>query len=142
MLILVVENELAQIEIAKRELNGLGFRVAIARTLADAHRLMMVLQSALKGIITDLHFPETNEDLMVDKTSDQPNGLAVIAEAVVHNIPVAVCSDINHHFCAYAKNVIAMMATHQNYSPHIIPFKMDKKNWHQAGEELKNLIQK
>jgi CheY-like chemotaxis protein len=142
MTILVVEDLDVQIETAKKELADLGFKIAIARTLVDAMRLMKSLGIALKGIITDLHFPESDEPIRIERTSDKPNGLAIVAKAVVNNIPVAVCSDVDHHFCSYAKNVIDVLADHRNYTHGNIPFVMDRKDWKKAGEELKKLIEK
>lgn len=138
MIILIVEDLDEQVEMAKRELTALGFKVAVARTLKDAKRLIENLKSVLKGIITDVHFPESN--FMHEKTADKPNGLAVVAFAVLRGIPVAVCSDVDHHFCAYVRDVIDVLAMHPRYAPHRIPFAMDHKDWRQAGEELMNII--
>jgi len=140
MVVLIIEDVQAQIELAKRDLAMLGFKIAVAKTLEDAQRLIENLGAALKGIITDLHFPESSELHDVEKTSEKPNGLAIIADAVVKNIPVAVCSDINHHFCGYAKGVIDVLSTHQSYSYKKIPFIMDKKDWSEAGRNLLSLI--
>jgi CheY-like chemotaxis protein len=137
--ILIVEDAPEQIEIAKKALCLLGFnKIAVAKTLADAKRLIETLKPCLNGIITDLHFPEAEGAF--NETADKPNGLAIVAEAVKQNIPVAVCSDINHHFCAYAKDVVNVLASHQSYCYQLIYFGLDNKDWHAAGLGLKGII--
>lgn len=142
MIILVIEDMMEQIKIAKCELSALGFKVAVAQTLRDAFRLMETLKADLKGIITDLHFPESDEEYFIENTSSNPNGLAVIAAAVLINKPIAVCSNVDHHYCAYIKTVIETFSSHQCYTHGQIPFIKDNKNWREAGEALKKLINK
>lgn len=138
MKILVVEDQDEQVEIAKKKLSALGYKVAVARTLSDARRLMNAMN--FDGVITDLHFPESSEPYNIKETADKPNGLAVVADAINRNIPVGVCSDIDHHFCTYVKEVLGLLATHQCYTHRYIPFTEDHKDWSRIGQELMELI--
>jgi hypothetical protein len=60
--------------------------------------------------------------------------------AIQKRIPVAVCSNVNHHFCAYVKDVISFLETINPFKK--IPFVMDSKDWAKAVKEIKNLIEK
>lgn len=136
MIILVVEDLKEEQERAKEALRGLGFKPAVAGTLMDAYRIFTSLGERISGIITDIHFLEEN-----DADAIKPCGLAVVAWAVTNGIPVAVCSDIDHHHAWYIKSVIDALADHPGYVDVAdIPMIMDRKDWTRAGEELKKLI--
>lgn len=138
-LILLVEDVVAEQERAKQVLREQGFTIAVAGTLQDALRIWEQLSGKIVGIITDLHFPEGVHDL--EKGSDKPAGLALVAECVLQAMPVVMCSNIDHHYARYATGVVRALQTHQAYaSIGRIPFIMDSKNWQRAGEELGSLI--
>jgi CheY-like chemotaxis protein len=125
-IILLVEDTAAERERAKQAIMGRGYKAAVATNLQDAHRIMDQLQGKIVGIVTDLHFPERAD--RPDAT--KPCGLAVVAEATRRNIPVAVCSDIDHHHADYAKVVVETLA--MCHPAKFIPFVMDSKDWDRA----------
>lgn len=135
MIILLVEDKPEELEKAKEIFFSQGFKVAVATTLKGAFRLIETLKGRLKAVVTDLHYPESDEVPGADK----PNGLALMCYCIRANIPVVICSDINHHWCAYTKDVIETLGY---YSGKQVPFIMDKKDWKRAGEELLKIIPK
>jgi CheY-like chemotaxis protein len=123
-IILVVEDTLEEIERAKAALGSEETMVVVASNLQDALRIVQTLGSKLSGVVTDLHIPES-----VKKTdASKPQGLAVVTEALKAGLPVAVCSDIDHHDADYLKRVIAHLGN--------VPFVMDRKDWMKARNLL------
>ena len=121
---------------AKRALEACGFKVAVTASLAGALRIWEGLGTALKGVITDLHFPERADD----SDASKPCGLAIVADAARFGVPVVVCSSINHHYADYLKIVVEVLASAHPLQS--IPFVMDRKDWERAAHDLQDLIAK
>ncbi len=119
---------------AKVVLAASGYKVAVTASLAGALRIWEGLGTNLKGIVTDLHFPERAND----DDASKPAGLAIVAEAVRRGVPVVVCSSINHHYADYLKIVVEVLASAHPLKS--IPFVMDKKDWDRAARELQTLF--
>ena len=132
-IILIVEDLIEEQKIAKSVAVENGFGVVMTATLEDAFRLWKNLGDKIVGIVTDLHFPEKENGT----DAANPNGLAVIIEAITKNVPVVVCSNINHHYAEYLKVVISGL---EKLSGKRIPFTMDRKDWSIAITELKKII--
>lgn len=136
--VLLIEDLADEQEKAKQALIEAGFKPAITSTMSDAFIIWKALEEKLAGVITDLHFPErTGND---ERWSDpnKPCGLAIIAEATQAGIPIVVCSNIDHHFAEYVKKVISVFELYHPLKH--IPFVMDRKDWKQAAEELRKLL--
>jgi CheY-like chemotaxis protein len=139
-IVLLIEDLPEEQEKAKKALAEHGFRAAVTSTLEDALRIWKSLEGKLDGIITDLHFPERTSNSAEASDPGKPCGFAIIAKATEKGTPVVVCSNVNHHFCEYAKIVIETL---EKFHPlKHIPFVMDNKNWDRAVEEMKKLIGK
>lgn len=139
-IVLLIEDLPEEQEKAKKALAEHGFRAAVTSTLSDALRIWKSLEGKLAGIITDLHFPQSSSDNPNASDPNKPCGFAIIAEATRRGMPVVVCSNIDHHFCEYAKIVID---TFEKFHPlKKIPFVMDNKNWNNAVEKLIKLVGK
>jgi hypothetical protein len=96
-------------------------------------RLWENLGEKISGIVTDLHFPERENG----KDAGNPNGLALITEAIAKNVPVSVCSNIDHHYAKYLQVVIINL---EKLSGRKIPFTMDEKDWTRAIKSLKKIM--
>lgn len=129
-ILLLVEDDPQEREIAKKVIADRGYKAAVAANLDDASRIMEELKGKLAGVVTDLHFPERYD--LPDAT--KPCGLAVVAEAVLHGLPIAVCSNVDHHFARYAKVVVEVLA--QSHPTKSIPFVMDSKDWGRAVSSI------
>lgn len=136
-IVLVVEDLPEEQAKAKAALHNAGFVCAVTSTLAGAERMFKALEGKIGGVITDLHFPES--DYMHPKnTPDLPCGLAVVAEAINNEMPVVVCSNIDHHFAEYPRKVVATLGRLNKFGP--VPFGMDSKNWDTAVATLANIL--
>ena len=135
--ILLVEDDAQEAVKATKILREHGFKVMIATNLTEALEDSRMLEGKLSGIVTDLHFPQMGFDHPKD-SADKPSGFAVIIQALLANVPVVVCSNIDHHFADYAQVVIKGL---EKMSGQPIPFIMDEKNWQRAAEQLINLLQ-
>ncbi|MFH0803658.1 MAG: hypothetical protein V1877_00885 [Candidatus Tagabacteria bacterium] len=133
-IILLVEDLADEQVKAKQAVTDEGYRFVVASTLAEAKKVFGMVK--IDGIVTDLHFPESE----YDKNANNACGFAVIVVAIKNEIPVAVCSNVNHHFAEYVKDVIAFLETVSPFKK--IPFVMDSKDWVRAIKEIKNLIEK
>lgn len=140
MIILIIEDLPEEQQRAKEAVLSEGFRPAVTSTLTDAMRIWKSLEGKLVGIITDLHFPERTSDNPKWADPEKPCGLAIIARATQKALPVVVCSNIDHHFAEYVKEVIDVLETYHPTGR--IPFVMDRKDWKQAIQELKKIIAK
>lgn len=136
-IILVVEDLPEEQEKAKLAVRSAGFTCAVTPTLAGAERMFKTLEGKISGVVTDLHFPESDY-VHPKNTPDLPCGLAVIAEAIERKIPVAVCSNIDHHFAEYPRKVIAALGRMSAYG--LVPFGMDSKNWDAAVAALATIL--
>ena len=136
-IILIVEDLPEEQARAKEVVIAAGYRPVLAGTLADAHRLWESLEGKISGIITDLHFPELEQ--FVQQTGTSPCGLAIVTSALLKKVPVAICSDVNHHFCQYVKEVVKNL---EAMTGQRIPFTMDSKNWSLAMKNLEEIMKK
>jgi CheY-like chemotaxis protein len=128
--ILIVEDQIEQILIAKKAVVSFGFVPLVATNLIDATRLLEKMKHLLVGVVTDLYYP-THPDNN-DSQINQINGLAIVALCIQNNIRVAICSDINHHHSNYVKILIEALEAISNR----IPFTEDSKDWNYAVKEL------
>lgn len=135
--ILIVEDLPEEQVRAKEAVIAAGFRPVLAGNLADAYRLWESLEGKINGIITDLHFPESEQ--FTQQTGASPCGLAIVTAALLKKVPVAICSDINHHFCAYVKEIVKNL---EAMTTRRIPFSMDSKNWSLAMKNLKEIMER
>lgn len=133
---LVVEDDPQQLAIAKATLLN-DFQTVFVTRLDEFEKVLELLPDKISGIITDLHFPQI--ELEKDKNYP-PTGLAVVAWAVENNIPVVVCSDIDHHYAMYLTDVVRVLAQLQSYTYGNIPFSQDKKDWEKAKTSLQSLL--
>jgi CheY-like chemotaxis protein len=137
-IVLLVEDLPEEQEKAKKALAEHGFKVAVTSTLQDALRIWKSLEGKICGIITDLHFPESTSNNLGASDPNKACGFAIVAEATRKGVPVVVCSNIDHHFCEYAKIVVEVL---EGFHPlKRIPFVIDSKNWERAVEQLQNLL--
>ena len=132
-IVLVVEDLPEEQEKARLAVHNAGFVCAVTPTLAGAERMFKTLEGKISGVVTDLHFPESDYS-HPKNTATASCGLAVVAEAIEHKIPVVVCSDIDHHFAEYPRKVITALGRMSVYGP--VPFGMDSKNWQTAVAAL------
>lgn len=136
-IILIVEDLPEEQEKAKLAAHNAGFVCAVTPTLAGAMRMFKALEGKISGVVTDLHFPESDH-VHPKNTAELACGLAVVAKAIEHNIPVAVCSNIDHHFAEYPRIVIRALGCANKYGD--VPFGMDSKNWDAAVAALANIL--
>lgn len=136
-IILIVEDLPEEQEKAKLAVRNAGFTCVVTPTLAGAERMFKTLEGKISGVVTDLHFPESDY-VHPKNTAELACGLAVVAEAIERNIPVAVCSNINHHFAEYPRIVIRALGRTSKYGA--VPFGMDFKNWDAAVAALATIL--
>ena len=135
-IVLLVEDDAQEAVKATKILRGHGFKVMIATNLTEALEYSRMLEGKLSGIVTDLHFPQMGFGHPKD-SADKPSGFAVIIQAILANVPVVVCSNIDHHFADYAQVVIKGL---EKMGGQPIPFIMDRKDWQRAAEKLINIL--
>ena len=137
--VLVVEDAVSEIDKAKAALQEDFFTIVVTR-LDEAKKILELMKGKISGIITDLHFPQIEAE---EKSVNlPPAGLSIVAYAVQNNLPVVICSDVNHHFSFYLKDVVMLLAAMPGYHYGIIPFSEDSKNWDRAKNDLKELLNK
>ncbi len=102
------------------------------------HRIRFIKEArsaggiVIMGIITDLMFPRTRGD-----NKEEANGFGVIAECINNDIPVVVCSDIDHHELGHLKPIFPVL---ENAHPKgEIPMVLDNKDWEKAISLLLNI---
>lgn len=136
-IILIVEDLPEEQEKAKLAAHNAGFVCAVTPTLAGAERMFKTLEGKISGVVTDLHFPESDH-VHPKNTADTPCGLAVVAQAIERTIPVVVCSNIDHHHAEYPRIVIRALGLTSTYGA--VPFGMDSKNWETAVAALAKIL--
>jgi hypothetical protein len=62
----------------------------------------------------------------------------MVAKAVQKQLPVVVCSDVNHHYAQYLNIVVETFALQHPLKE--IPFVQDSKDWARATQKLTALI--
>jgi CheY-like chemotaxis protein len=144
-IILIVEDIPEEQEKAKAAVKVNGFKAAVAGNLEDAMRIWDNLGDKVEGVVTDLHFPEKNFETFghghgkAELTDAlKPSGLAIVVEAARDGTPVAICSNINHHYCYYLRMVVGFLS--EKHPLGKIPFIMDSKDWERAIQKLKEVI--
>lgn len=92
-IILLIEDSREQSSIALRILKERGFKALLTETYEQARAVLS--QITPSAILTDLFFPE--------KQGQEPNacGISIAIEAKMKGIPVAICSQVNHHSCEW-----------------------------------------
>lgn len=136
-IILIVEDKSEEFEKAKSVIAKISdCRAIVVSDLVNFARIFNSMKSNLFGVVTDLHFPASD---VKDQTQNNPNGLSVVATCVENNVRVAVCSDVNHHYCQYIEEPIKVLASHQNYTYKNIFLGQDNKDWSKAINNLLNL---
>ena len=126
-LVLLVEDKTEEIEKAKAALAEVGVKPALARTYTEAKTIWAALGANLAGVITDLHFPERE-----GRDSKLPCGIAIAVQAREENVPVVICTNVNHHNCEYLWHTWVILK---------IPTS-ETKDWRWAAETLDSLIVK
>lgn len=135
-IVLLVEDNEQEVVAATKILREHNFKVVAATNLTDAMSYFKVMESRLSGVVTDLHFPQKDYEHPKD-SADKPSGFAVIVQALLANVPVVVCSNIDHHFAEYVQIVLQGL---EKISGRSIPFIMDNKDWKKAAEKLINIL--
>lgn len=131
---LIVEDLSAELASAKQAAIAAGFTPVVTANLADALRVLEEMPELLAGVVTDLHFPESDRD----ENPNKPCGLAVIAAALDRDLPVVVCSSINHHHVGYFGPILGRFAKGSVHGR--IPTVFDRKDWQDAFEKLAALV--
>lgn len=113
--------------------------VNFSASLDDAKRRIALLRQTNVpfGVLTDLMFTRTFDPKKAD-SKEKPYGLEVIAECIGNGIPVAVCSDTDHHDADYLRGIMPILgAAHPKGR---IPVILDKKDWAKAFSLLQELM--
>jgi len=119
----------------------MGFELVEGNSLFFAHDLMTA-ENAIKFaqdkvqagfvkeiyILTDLMFPLKKEG------AEQANGVSVILDAVEAGIPVAVCSDTDHHEVKFLPKLCRFLEKSKPGTK--IELVLDKKDWKKAVDLL------
>ena len=136
--VLVVESNTTYLSMARGILMRLGYSVVMAGSYKAVIDLMADQESAdVEGIIINLFLPKESR---AGSGFAQPCGLGLVANAVIANMPVAVCiSKDNDDF--YLKTVIATLSTLGSYKTKEIPY-ITENNWLKACEDLHKIISK
>ncbi len=134
-IILIIEDQIDEQEIAKVEVLNIGLLPVVANNLNDGLRLLEKMKSKILAVVTDLHFPSMKDN---NTDADKPNGFGIISWCVENNKPVAVCSNVNGHFASYIKYPINTFETHQFYTHKKIPLSLGK-NWKESINKVINI---
>lgn len=81
--------------------------------------------SDVVGILTDLHFP-----FREGRNPEGACGLHVVLKALEKGLPVAICSNIDHHFANWATDLVR--AIEQATGKKVAGFVQDSKDWERA----------
>lgn len=131
-IILVIEDLVEEKINAKKAVLAAGYKFVFAANLSDANRIWDKLKGKITGVITDLHFPERENS---KEKNLNPCGLAMVVRALLEQLPISICSNIDHHHADYLRQTIKNL---EILAGKKIPFTMDQKDWNLA---LKNLIE-
>ena len=93
-IVLVIEDMPEQAQIALSILKERGVKSLLAETYEQAR--MILSQVSVRAIVTDLYFPEKK-----GQDPNTPCGISIAIEAKMKGIPVAICSQVNHHSCEW-----------------------------------------
>lgn len=109
-------------------------KTALAK-LESVAKVSKALESFSLGVITDLMFPSD-----VEKNTEEPNGLVIIAKCIEEKLPVVVCSDTDHHDIGWLRPLFPILG--QAHPLGNIPVILDKKDWEKASRLLKEACYK
>lgn len=138
--ILIVEDKQDEVDHAKDAALAAGYKPIVAKDYKSAKRLINKFAGKCIGIITDLHFPSDMDSKHAEYGETDPEqaaGFAVLLHALNLSYPIVICSDMDHHFGQWKKDVVAQL---EQMTQKTIPFLKDKKNWERAIQELEELI--
>ena len=93
------------------------------------------LESGVIGevkVLTDLMFPAQ------EGGKEEPNGLQVIAKCIEKGLPVAVCSDTDHHDVQWLRPIFPILE--KAHPTGRIPIILDKKDWDAAVSSLNEAL--
>lgn len=124
--IMVVDDKLEELQKACDLVTAKGFMPLACATNEDAvDTIRKYMDKGLVGILTDLHFP-----VREGGSPEGASGLHIVYKAFVANIPVVICSDIDHHRADWANDLVKAVekATNRN----VAGFIQDSKNWERA----------
>lgn len=104
--------------------------------IAFAQEATEITDTFLTGVLTDLMLPQKGFPDITKKPEkeEQPWGLEVVVECIQKGIPVAVCSDTDHHDVGYLLRLFPLLA--QTHPAGNIPIVLDKKDWVSAIRKL------
>ena len=83
-------------------------------------------------VLTDLMFPAQ------EGGKEEPNGLQVIAKCIEKGLPVAVCSDTDHHDVQWLRPIFPLLE--KAHPTGRIPVILDKKDWDAAVSSLNEAL--
>lgn len=93
-IVLVIEDTPEQAQIALSLLKERGVKALLAETYDQARTVLS--QVPVHAILTDLYFPEKK-----GQDPNMPCGISIAIEAKMKGMPVAICSQVNHHSCEW-----------------------------------------
>lgn len=124
--IMVVEDKPEELQKACDLVMAKGFMPLACATNEDAvDTIRKYTDKGLVGILTDLHFPVREGGV-----PEGVSGLHIVYKALVANIPVVICSDIDHHKADWANDLVG--AIEKAIGKEVAGFVQDSKNWERA----------
>ena len=130
--IIVAEDKLEELQKACDLVMAKGFMPLACSTNEDAVDTIKKYQDkGLVGILTDLHFP-----VKEGGSPEGASGLHIVYKALMADISVVICSDIDHHKADWANDLVD--AVEKATGKKIAGFVQDSKNWERAFGLLLN----
>jgi len=130
--IIVVDDKTEELEKACDLVMAKGFMPLACSTNEDAVDTIKKYQGkGLVGILTDLHFP-----VREGGSPEGASGLYIVYKALMGDISVVICSDIDHHKADWANELIG--AVEKATGKKVAGFVQDSKNWERALSLLLN----
>ena len=130
--IIVVEDKLEELEKACDLVMAKGFMPLACSTNEDAVDTIKKYQDkGLVGILTDLHFP-----VREGGSPEGASGAHIVLKSLEADIPVVICSDIDHHYATWATDLVG--AIEKATGKKVAGFVQDSKNWERALSLLFN----
>src|SRR3990172_9235460 len=130
--IIVVDDKTEELQRACDLVMAKGFMPLACSTNEDAVDTIKKYQGkGLVGILTDLHFP-----VKEGGSPEGASGLHIVYKALEAGIPVAICSDIDHHKADWANDLISRIE--KATGKKVAGFVQDSKDWERALSLLLN----
>lgn len=124
--IMVIEDKTEELQKACALVMAKGFMPLACATNEDAvDTIRKYADKGLIGILTDLHFP-----VREGGSPEGASGLHIVYKALVANIPVVICSDIDHHYATWATDLVRVIEKATGKT--VAGFVQDSKNWERA----------